>query len=71
MFLSWFVWFGPCQTLNFNCDEPKANEQILLFFCYMVKSAIGQDEANPRALLARSGFLALVPQEKVLFLAIQ
>ena len=43
--------------------------------CYMAESASGQDEANPAFWLAtqagRSGFPALVPLEKVLFLAIQ
>ena len=43
--------------------------------CYMAESASGQDEANPAFWLAtqagRSGFPALVPLEKVFFLAIQ
>ena len=43
--------------------------------CYMAESASGQDEANPVFWLAtqagRSGFPALVPLEKVPFLAIQ
>ena len=39
-------------------------------FCYMAESASGQDKANPvfllatQAILALSGYLALVPEEK-------
>ena len=42
LFLSWFVWFGPGQTLNFTSDEPTANEQILLFFFIWLNPRAGK-----------------------------
>ena len=65
-------------TFNFNLNQVK-DYNIVFYFCCMSEFASGQDEAIPAfwlpeqarwAHLARSGFPALVPQEKVLFLVI-